>query len=242
LPTQIDLLAELQLVDQRLREKTRTVEGGQSRVAELEEALRVKTAAAATAKQELAALETRQRDLEERLAAIKTKRKDRHMRITRIRNDKELGLAKRELDLLKEEEGTVETELIDVLEKVEAATAARTTVDEEVAGLEATMKTEAEELRATIGQLGGEIEQDQRRRESLVTTVDDDLRRRYEMIFARRGGLAVVEIRSGTCQGCHMNVPPQLFNLIQRNEQVIPCPNCQRILHWRPERAEQANG
>jgi hypothetical protein len=62
------------------------------------------------------------------------------------------------------------------------------------------------------------------------------------MIFSRRGGLAVVEIRGGTCQGCHMNIPPQLFNLIQRNEQVIPCPNCQRILHWRPERAEEANG
>jgi predicted nucleic acid-binding Zn-ribbon protein len=242
LPTQIDLLAELQLVDQRLREKTRTVEEGQARVAELEDALRAKTAAAVTAKQELAALETRQRDLEGSLAAIKSKRKDRHMRITRIRNDKELGLAKRELDLLKDEEGTVETELIDVLEKAEAATAARTAVDDEVGSLQAAMQTEAAELRKTIDRMGGEIEQDRVRRETLVATVDGDLRRRYEMIFSRRGGLAVVEIRGGTCQGCHMNIPPQLFNLIQRNEQVIPCPNCQRILHWRPERAEQANG
>ena len=242
MPTQIDLLAELQRVDQALSEKTRTVEEGQARVAELEETLRVKTAAAAATKQELAALETRQRDLEERLGAIKSKRKDRHMRITRIRNDKELGLAKRELDLLKEEEGTVETELLDVLEKVEAATAARAAVDGEVTSLDAAMKTEAEELRKTIDQLGGEIESDRGRREALQSSVDGDLRRRYEMIFSRRGGLAVVEIRGGTCQGCHMNIPPQLFNLIQRNEQVIPCPNCQRILHWRPERAEQANG
>ena len=35
------------------------------------------------------------------------------MRITRIRNDKELGLAKREVDLLKEETGGLETELVD---------------------------------------------------------------------------------------------------------------------------------
>ncbi len=62
------------------------------------------------------------------------------------------------------------------------------------------------------------------------------------MIFARRGGLAVVEVRAGTCQGCHMNVPPQLFNQIQRNEQVILCPNCQRMLYWRPEREEGASG
>jgi hypothetical protein len=34
--------------------------------------------------------------------------KDRRMRITRIRNDKELGLVKREVDLLKEESGGLE--------------------------------------------------------------------------------------------------------------------------------------
>jgi len=27
-------------------------------------------------------------------------------------------------------------------------------------------------------------------------------------------------------------VPPQLYNQIQRGEQVILCPSCQRMLHW----------
>ena len=63
-------------------------------------------------------------------------------------------------------------------------------------------------------------------------------RRRYEMIFSRRGGVAVVAVRGGTCQGCHMHVPPQLYNLIQRNEQLILCPNCQRMLFWQPEGEE----
>ena len=77
---------------------------------------------------------------------------------------------------------------------------------------------------------------------AIVASVDEELHRRYEMIFSRRGGLAVVEIRGGTCLGCHMNVPPQLFNQIQRMEQVILCPNCQRMLFWRADRAEEANG
>jgi len=62
------------------------------------------------------------------------------------------------------------------------------------------------------------------------------------MIFSRRGGLAVVEVRGGICQGCRMHVPPQLFNEIQRNlERVFVCPSCQRILYFRVE-AAQANG
>jgi predicted nucleic acid-binding Zn-ribbon protein len=32
-----------------------------------------------------------------------------------------------------------------------------------------------------------------------------------------------------------MHVPPQLFNQIQRNEQLILCPNCQRMLYWQRE-------
>src|SRR5262249_31325161 len=158
-----------------------------------------------------------------RLAAAEAKLRDRRMRITRIRNEKELGLAKREGDLLKEEQGTLETELLQVMEQVQAATAKLQGIEAEGGEVESAKATEAAELRGTIERLGGEIEGERARRDSLIDAIDQDLRRRYEMIFSRRGGLAVVEIRGGTCQGCHMHVPPQLFNLIQRNEQVILC-------------------
>ena len=102
------------------------------------------------------------------------------------------------------------------------------------------MATEASALRARTVSLKEEIAKDSQAREVLVVTVPEDLRRRYEMIFQRRGGLAVVEIRSGVCQGCRINVPPQLANIIRRNEQVNLCPNCQRIIYFRPEPQEAA--
>lgn len=238
MPTQIEALAALQRVDQSLRDNTQAVEAGEGRVAALEQAVETQTALTATAREELAALGTRQRDLEGRLAAAETKMKDRRMRITRIRNDKELGMAKREVDLLKEETSGIETELMTVLEQIEAATAKSTAADEELARLTSARETEAGELRDTIARLGSDIERDKARRDQLIADVDGDLRRRYEMIFSRRGGVAVVHIQRGTCTGCNMNIPPQLFNQIQRNEQVFLCPNCQRMLYWQPERQE----
>jgi len=232
LATQIDLLANLQIVDQSLRAKTLAVEEGQGRVAALEEAVQAQSAAAAAARGELAAVTTRQQELETRLSANETKLKDRRMRLARIRSDKDLGVARREVDLLKEETGAIETELIGVLEQVEAASAKLRGIEEELARLRAAMETEAAELRETVARLSGEIDRERSVRNAL------ELRRRYEMIFSRRGGLAVVEIREGTCQGCRMRVPHQLINDIQRNEQVILCPSCQRMLYWRPEKAE----
>ena len=158
------------------------------------------------------------------------------MRITRIRNDKELGLAKREVELLKEETGGLETELMTVLEQVEAATKRLEAAQTELASLTTARDTEAAQLRDTHRPARRRRSSAiARRRDELVGAVDGDLRRRYEMIFSRRGGVAVVAVRGGTCQGCHMHVPPQLYNQIQRNEQLILCPNCQRMLFWQPE-------
>lgn len=238
MPSQIEALAALQRVDQSLRENTQTVQASESRVAALEDAVQAKSAIVTAAREALTALTTRQKELEERLTTVETKMKDRRMRITRIRNDKELGLAKREVDLLKEEGGGVETELVGVLEQAEAATAALVMAEGELGQATAERDTEVAALRETLGRLGEAIERDQARRDSLIGGVDGDLRRRYEMIFSRRGGVAVVAVQRGTCQGCHMHVPPQLFNQIQRNEQIILCPNCQRMLFWQPESQE----
>ena len=242
MPTQIEMLATLQLVDQSLRAKNLEISEAEGRVAALEEAVRAQTTATATARDEVKGLGTRQRDLEGRLTAAEAKMKDRRMRITRIRNDKELGLAKREVDLLKDETATLETELVGVMEENEAATAKLQGLESELGRIKGERDAEAEALREKQNRLAAEIERERKTRTELVENVDGDLRRKYEMIFSRRGGVAVVEVRGGTCQGCRMRVPPQLFNEIQRNlERVFVCPSCQRILYFRVEPA-QANG
>ena len=60
---------------------------------------------------------------------------------------------------------------------------------------------------------------------------------KYEQIFERRGGSAVVVGRQGVCTGCHMNVPPQMYNELQKFRDIRQCPNCHRILFYRPENA-----
>jgi hypothetical protein len=44
--------------------------------------------------------------------------------------------------------------------------------------------------------------------------------------------LAVVSVRNGTCQGCNMNIPPQLYNVLQRGQTIETCPSCHRIIYW----------
>ena len=240
--SQIELLAEVQVIDQSLRVKTLELAEGEGRVASLTEATRAQTTAATAARAEHEVLTARQRELETKLGAAESKLKDRRMRLTRIRNDKELGLAKREMEILKVEASTFETELIGVMEQAETIGAKADGLEAELAKLTAERDREAAQLKEKTGRLSGEIERERVARAELAKTLEEELRRRYEMIFSRRGGLAVVEVRGGICLGCRMHVPPQLFNEIQRNlERVFICPSCQRILYFRVE-AAQANG
>jgi hypothetical protein len=238
LPSQIELLVQLQQVDQVLRANQQAVASGETRVADLDEAYRAKAAATDQARTAATALSARQRDLEGRLESAEEKMKDRRMRVTRIRNDKELGLARREVELLKEEIAGLEAELQQVYEQVESATTALAALEGELRALAEAREGEAVALKDTIARLGDDIERDRARRQALIDGVDEALRNRYETILSRRGGLAVVPVRDGTCQGCRMRVPPQLYNQIQRNDQVILCPSCQRMLHWQPEQSE----
>lgn len=57
----------------------------------------------------------------------------------------------------------------------------------------------------------------------------------YQRLAGSRKRLAVVGIKNGACQGCFLNVPPQLVQEVRRNDQVLTCSHCHRILFWSPD-------
>ncbi len=48
----------------------------------------------------------------------------------------------------------------------------------------------------------------------------------------RTTGVAIVPVVEAACQGCNVNIPPQMYNEMQRCNQLHFCPNCQRIIYW----------
>ena len=45
-------------------------------------------------------------------------------------------------------------------------------------------------------------------------------------------GVAVVSVWKEVCDGCHMSIPPQLYNELQKSTRLLTCPNCNRIIYW----------
>src|SRR4030043_457409 len=74
------------------------------------------------------------------------------------------------------------------------------------------------------------------RREVLSKQIESKLFKLYNTLKEKRQGVGVVSAKSETCQGCFVNVPPQMFIEVQKNNILIRCPNCNRILYWEGDR------
>jgi predicted nucleic acid-binding Zn-ribbon protein len=72
-------------------------------------------------------------------------------------------------------------------------------------------------------------------REEAVQLLERPVIDLYTRLLNGRKGLAVVGIRNGSCQGCFLSLPPQLIQEVRRNDRVLTCSHCQRILYWSGE-------
>jgi predicted nucleic acid-binding Zn-ribbon protein len=236
----ISQLAALQEIDRQQREKTALVQELEAAIAEAESQLARQRDVTHSIHIERDLVEARRRELESQLYAEEAKMKDRRMRLNRVRNEKELQALRREIELSKEANQQIEEEVLRLLESSETLNATAAEAERTLAELEASATTTTAEQRARIQQVRQEVASEHELRVRMAAALDSDLLQKYEQIFERRGGIAVVEVRNGTCLGCHMHLPPQFFNELQRSRDVRLCPNCHRILFCRPERLDPA--
>ena len=239
--TEIDRLAMLQEVDQRLRGVQASADLLGQEIREREDAVAVKQEQVRVLAQTRVDLDARRTELEGLLESESSKMKERRMRLNRVHSERELQAVRREIELGKESTQQMETELLACMEQLETTAASLTEAESQLNEVEAPVTQEIDQKRKQLRTLEQDAARDEKLRAALAEKLDGAVRSKYEQIFARRGGLAVVEARNGTCMGCHMHVPPQLFNEIQKTRDVRLCPNCHRMLFWRPEAAESAS-
>ena len=236
--SEIDRLAALQEVDRRLKDRRDRVAALVSEADGYELEIVRQRELVTGLVNERDGLEQRRAIMDRQLDVSGSKIRDNRMRMNRVRNSTELLALQREIDLSKEANAQVEEELLRVMEAIEAlsaqlgeAQALLGQLEEQAEAAVATRRAEAESLRQ-------ELEAERDHRESLAAGMDPSLRSKYEQLFESRGGAAVVLAQNGICTGCRMRIPPQLYNELQKYRDIRQCPNCHRILYWRPTPVE----
>ena len=229
---EITRLMSLQAIDRELRE----LEDSLSTVAARAQQLRQETGEYAAELERLQQDEQQsavaRRNLEKDLAENEARQRNKRMRTIQVRTDRELTAVDHEIESLKETKQRLEGELLALMEAAEQRGARIKELAELSEQRGAELIQAEKETAAQVEDLKISISKQRVDRDLMAKNIEIGLLQRYEMIFNRRGGLAVAEAKGGTCQGCRMRLPPQLYNEIQKHLQVYFCPNCQRILYF----------
>src|SRR5262245_337458 len=152
-------------------------------------------------------------------------------KLSQAKNSKEYMAAQREIEQRREGLATREVEIAKLVEAVDAKKKLLADRASDVASLKASIEKDSDVAKERMTEIESQIAQLRGERDKLAAAVKPDVLKRYSSIRMRRG-LAVVSVRNGTCQGCNMNIPPQLYNVIQRGQTVETCPSCHRIIYW----------
>jgi len=238
LRAQIEILASLQMVDREIKQKNGLKQGLLGDLQGKEKVLETKKKEIELLTAALAEKEKLRREKDRVLQDEGKKVMDKRMRMNRIKNVKELQALQREIDQIKQSNSELEEALIQVLMDIDGIKANIKAKEEEMAQMQGEWQQKQQEMESQISGIEQAVSEAATRRRTIASQVTGDLISRYEMIFSRRGGTAVVEVTGGICQGCHMNIPPQLWNEIIKSDKVHLCPSCQRILYYKPS-AEQ---
>ena len=161
---------------------------------------------------------------EERAVAAK-------QRSAAVKNAKEYMASERELQATRK---SAQERGEEVAKLVDAVAGARKSIEQHEADFTALKEHVATEEKAAaekIAEFDAQIAEERKLREVAAARVRPDVMNKYSTIRMRRG-LALVPVHNGTCRGCNMNIPPQIYNTIQRGNSIELCGNCNRIIYW----------
>jgi hypothetical protein len=231
LKDQLRYLEELQRFDARLQEHESALKTLPEKLQALKNDLAKVEAMLAKERQALADTEKFRRELELQLKTDEANVAKSKAKMSQVKTGKDYMAAQREMESTRKTVGEREEELVRLIDAIESSKKAIETHEKDVSDLRAVVAREEEATASKLAEVRGKVDAERVQRDEVAKQVRQDILKKYGTIRLRRG-LAVVPVVKGTCQGCHMAIPPQLYNILQRGTSVETCPTCNRIIYW----------
>lgn len=231
-------LVELQAIDGRIIQMEKSSRQIPVRIQEIEKTLSDLRGALKAELNQLDEAEMARRVAESDLRAEKEKIKKWEARLNEVRNNRDYQALSREIESARKANLSIEDEILRKMQEIEELRASTAKKQEQLQETEGKLLAERAELEEKLSSINAQIAQQAGVRQAAVDRVEKRWYQQYQLIRNRRDGVAVVPVLDEHCQGCHMGIPPQLYNLVLKGEEIKTCPHCMRLLYYEAALAE----
>lgn len=231
--SQIEELEKLAAIDAdlaQLEEEQAKEQAGLSQKRERRDVLDQRLAAA---KASLAEMETSRADVTTETRQMNVQIERSRDKMSRCRNEKESLAVQRELEELRRLVRDRELDSEKLAQLIEQAKSDIATLAEEAQRISADLGVVEGPAQERLTDLDTRLSAKRGERKAVAAKIKPQTLSRYDLIRKRRGS-AVASTTHGTCSACHISLPPMMFQQLMRREQLGQCPQCNRILYFRP--------
>jgi predicted nucleic acid-binding Zn-ribbon protein len=229
LQDKLKALGALQKVDLEIAALRKSSEVFPRQMAELEKELTQVRGVVEAERNRLTDLERQKRTLEQNIVDEKDKVKKWEARLAEQRSTREYAALAREIDIARKANATMAEEVIELGKQQALAREAVRAREQELAGRQDQIGGRLSELRAKVASFDGQVKALDGKRQDAAGKVDRTLLQRYESVKKKKLPVLVF-VQSGTCTGCNMNIPPQLYNTLKVTLGMDVCPSCHRMI------------
>jgi len=228
----LELLWELQKIDLSLRGIKEERDRYPKEIKKLDENQNIEKERVQKEREKIELLEKERRRKEGHLNLEQEKIKRAEGRMFEVKTNKEYQALLSEIEAIKEANGREEEEILQVMDEIDELKKDLSKREKEMAITLEKIGGEKRKMEERMAQDDSVWKQQMERREVVSKQIESKLLKLYNTLKEKRQGIGVVSVKQETCQGCFVNVPPQMFIEVQKNNTLIRCPNCNRILYW----------
>ena len=226
------------IVLQRLDSSTHDAHRKLADMPEREKALDARLATArdavATAKGRLAESQNVRREHEKTVALHQGRLSKFREQAMSVKTNQEYHAIQKEITFAQTEMKTAEDAVLVQMIEGDELTAAVKRVEADLAAEQKKVDADRKAMTAEAAELKTSLETLAAERADVVASLTPQVLATFELVAKRRNGVAIAEARDGICTICHVRMRPQVFNNVRRNDQIIQCDSCQRIVYFVP--------
>ncbi len=225
----------LQSLDQRIAELEREVSALPKHIAEIEKQLDQHLRRLEADRAALSGNQKERKKIEGDIQMQEQKISKLKDQMLQAKTNEQYRAFQHEIEFCEKEIRKCEDRILDLMTESEA-------LDKNVRAVEASLKTEKEQVEAEKKEARSRTAVDQKQlnehqaeRAEAVSQMTRAVYSAYERIRKKRRGVAVAEVAAdGLCQACFLSLRPQHFQDARKNDQILFCESCGRILFYNP--------
>jgi len=229
------LLVKLQELELAIKQFEAAIAAKPHELDPLKRALDDARASATTHRKDVETLDKQRRQLEAAVTEEQYNLQKAQRKLIEVKTNKEYSAMVAEIEAFKQKITGHEDAVLHIMELTELRKQELQELDRQVKEAEQGLAEAQRRNALELAILQETLAVRRQTREEAVQQVERPALDLYIRLLSSRKGLAVVGIKNASCQGCFIALPPQLIQEVRRNDRVLTCSHCHRILYWNGE-------